>query len=58
VTIALLLLLRNLATVLSARITHARTSLPTVMLGPLPESGARLAAFASALAAMPCSTSC
>ena len=46
VTIALLLLLRNLATALSG--PYQRTpgsNLPTVMLGPLPESGARLAAF-------------
>src|SRR5712692_7155410 len=53
VTIALLLLLRNLATALSG--PYQRTpgsNLPTVMLGPLPERGARLAAFVCALAAM------
>jgi len=53
VTIALLLLLRNLATALSG--PYQRTpgsNLSTVMLGPLPESGARLAACLSALAAM------
>src|SRR6516164_4907870 len=53
VTIALLLLLRNLATALSG--PYQRTpgnSLATIMLGPLPESGARLAAAACALALM------
>src|SRR6516225_5188586 len=53
VTIALLLLLRNLAAVLSG--PYQRTpgsNLGSVMLGPLPESGARLAAFLSALAAI------
>src|SRR5215470_4789391 len=53
VTIALLLLLRNLATALSG--PYQRTpgsNLPTVMLGPLPESGARFAAFLCALAAI------
>src|SRR6266516_3294660 len=51
VTIALLLLLRNLATALSG--PYQRTpgsNLPAVMLGPLPESGARFAAFLCALA--------
>ncbi|SEC27534.1 amino acid/amide ABC transporter membrane protein 1, HAAT family [Rhizobiales bacterium GAS191] len=53
VTIALLLLLRNLATALSGPYQRTPgTSLPTVMLGPLPESGARLAAFICALAAI------
>jgi branched-chain amino acid transport system permease protein len=53
VTIALLLLLRNLATVLSG--PYQRTpgsNLGSVMLGPLPESGARFAAFLCALAAI------
>src|SRR5215469_3480236 len=53
VTIALLLLLRNLATALGG--PYQRTpgsNLPTVMLGPLPESGARLAAFLCALLAI------
>src|SRR5438552_6035364 len=53
VTIALLLLLRNLAAALGG--PYQRTpgsNLPTVMLGPLPESGARLAAFLCALAAI------
>ena len=53
VTIALLLLLRNLATALSGPYQRTPgTKLPTVMLGPLPESGARLAAFICALAAI------
>ena len=53
VTIALLLLLRNLATALSGPYQRTPgTNLPTVMLGPLPESGARLAAFLCALAAI------
>ena len=53
VTIALLLLLRNLATALSGPYQRTPgTNLPTVMLGPLPENGARLAAFLSALAAI------
>jgi branched-chain amino acid transport system permease protein len=53
VTIALLLLLRNLATLLSGPYQRTPgTRLPTVMLGPLPESGARLAAFLCALAAI------
>src|SRR5436853_135105 len=46
VTIALLLMLRNLAAALGG--PYQRTpgsNLPTVMLGPLPESGARIAAF-------------
>jgi branched-chain amino acid transport system permease protein len=53
VTIALLLLLRNLATALSG--PYQRTpgsNLPTVMLGPLPESGARFAACVCALIAI------
>src|SRR5262245_7061569 len=53
VTIALLLLFRNLATALGG--PYQRTpgsNLPTVMLGPLPESGARLAAFLCALLAI------
>jgi branched-chain amino acid transport system permease protein len=53
VTIALLLMLRNLATALSGPYQRTPgTNLPTVMLGPLPESGARLAAAACALLAM------
>jgi ABC-type branched-subunit amino acid transport system ATPase component len=53
VTIALLLMLRNLATALGGPYQRTPgTNLPTVMLGPLPESGARLAAAACALAAM------
>jgi branched-chain amino acid transport system permease protein len=53
VTIALLLLLRNLATAISGPYQRTPgTTLPTVMLGPLPENGARLAAFLCALAAM------
>jgi branched-chain amino acid transport system permease protein len=53
VTIALLLLLRNLATAISGPYQRTPgTNLPTVMLGPLPESGARLAACISALAAL------
>jgi branched-chain amino acid transport system permease protein len=53
VTIALLLLLRNLATALGG--PYQRTpgsNLPPVMIGPLPESGARVAAFLCALAAI------
>src|SRR6516164_4827518 len=53
VTIALLLLLRNLATALSG--PYQRTpgnSLPTINLGPLPENGARFAACMCALAAI------
>jgi branched-chain amino acid transport system permease protein len=51
VTIALLLLLRNLATALSGPYQRTPgTKLPGVMLGPLPESGARFAAFLAALA--------
>jgi branched-chain amino acid transport system permease protein len=53
VTIALLLLLRNLAAALGGPYQRTPgTNLPTVMLGPLPESGARLAAFLCALAAI------
>jgi branched-chain amino acid transport system permease protein len=53
VTIALLLLLRNLATAISGPYQRTPgTTLPTVMLGPLPENGARLAAFLCALEAM------
>ena len=53
VTIALLLLLRNLATALSG--PYQRTpgnSLATINLGPLPENGARFAACICALAAI------
>jgi branched-chain amino acid transport system permease protein len=53
ITIALLLLLRNLATGLSG--PYQRTpgsNLPTVMIGDLPVSGARAAAFVCALAAL------
>lgn len=53
VTIALLLLLRNLATGLGG--PYQRTpgsNLPTVLLGPLPQSGARVAAFVCALIAV------
>ena len=53
VTIALLFMLRNLAAALGG--PYQRTpgsNLPNVMLGPLPESGARLAAFLCALAAI------
>lgn len=53
VTIALLLLMRNLATALSGPYQRSPgTHLGTVMLGPLPESGARLAAAICALLAM------
>ena len=53
VTIALLLLLRNLATGIGGpyQLTPG-SNLPTVMLGPLPQSGARIAAFVCALAAI------
>lgn len=53
VTIALLLLLRNLATALAG--PYQRTpgsNLPTMMLGPLPESGARVAASVCAVLAI------
>jgi branched-chain amino acid transport system permease protein len=53
VTIALLFMLRNLAAALGG--PYQRTpgsNLPNVMLGPLPESGARLAAFLCALVAI------
>ncbi len=53
ITIALLLLLRNLATGLSG--PYQRTpgsNLPTVTIGDLPVSGARAAAFVCALAAL------
>jgi branched-chain amino acid transport system permease protein len=53
VTIALLLMLRNLATALGG--PYQRTpgsTLPIVMLGPLPQSGARVAAFVCALVAI------
>jgi branched-chain amino acid transport system permease protein len=53
VTIALLFMLRNLAAALGG--PYQRTpgsNLPNVMLGPLPDSGARLAAFLCALAAI------
>ncbi|HEY6336718.1 MAG TPA: branched-chain amino acid ABC transporter permease [Alphaproteobacteria bacterium] len=53
VTIALLLLLRNLATALSGPYQRTPGSvLPTVMLGPLPQDGARVAAFVCALLAI------
>jgi len=53
VTIALLLMLRSLATVLSGPYQrNPGSNLPTVMLGPLPESGARLAAAVCGLAVM------
>jgi len=53
VTIALLLLLRNLATGLGGPYQRTPGSdLPTVMLGPLPQSGARFAAFVFALVAI------
>jgi branched-chain amino acid transport system permease protein len=53
VTIALLLLLRNLATGLGGPYQRSPGSnLPTIMLGPLPLSGARFAAFLVALVAI------
>lgn len=53
VTIALLLLLRNLAAgIVGPYQLTPGSNLPTVMLGPLPQSGARVAAFVCALAAM------
>jgi branched-chain amino acid transport system permease protein len=53
VTIALLLLLRNLATAISGPYQRTPgTNLGAVMLGPLPESGARFAAFLCALLAI------
>ena len=53
VTIALLLLMRNLATAIGGPYQRSPgTHLGTVMLGPLPESGARLAAAICALIAM------
>ncbi len=53
ITIALLLLLRNLATALGGPYQrNPGSNLPTVMIGPLPESGARLAAFLCALLAL------
>jgi len=53
VTIALLLLLRNLATGLGGPYQRSPGSnLPTIMLGPLPQSGARVAAFVFALLAI------
>ncbi len=53
VTIALLLLLRNLATgIVGPYQLTPGSNLPTIMLGPLPESGARVAAFVCALIAM------
>jgi branched-chain amino acid transport system permease protein len=53
VTIALLLLLRNLATGLSGPYQRTPGSdLPTVMIGDLPVSGARAAAFVCAIAAL------
>jgi branched-chain amino acid transport system permease protein len=53
VTIALLLMLRNLATAIGG--PYQRTpgsNLKMVMLGPLPQSGARVAAFSCALLAI------
>jgi len=53
VTIALLLLLRNLGAALAGPNQYTPGSnLPTVMLGPLPQSGARVAAFICALLAL------
>ena len=53
VTIALLLLLRNLATGLAGPNQYTPGSnLPTVMVGPLPVAGSRFAAFLCALAAL------
>ena len=53
VTIALLLLLRNLATGLAGPNQYTPGSnLPTVMVGPLPVAGSRAAAFLCALAAL------
>jgi branched-chain amino acid transport system permease protein len=53
VTIALLLMLRNLATALGGPYQRTPGSdLPTVMIGPLPESGAQVAAFVCALLAV------
>ncbi|MFI4986945.1 MAG: branched-chain amino acid ABC transporter permease [Alphaproteobacteria bacterium] len=53
VTIALLLLLRNLATALSGPYQRTPGSvLPTVMIGPLPQDGARVAAFVLAIGAI------
>lgn len=53
VTIALLLLLRNLATALGGPYQrNPGSNLPTIMIGPLPESGARVAAFVCALLAL------
>ena len=59
VTIALLLMLRNLAAALGG--PYQRTpgsNLPTVMLGPLPESGARLPPFCARLPRSRCSIYC
>jgi branched-chain amino acid transport system permease protein len=53
VTISLLLLLRNLFTgVVGPYELTPGSNLPTVILGPLPQSGARVAAFVCALIAM------
>jgi branched-chain amino acid transport system permease protein len=53
VTISLLLLLRNLAAALAGPYQYTPGSnLPTVMVGPLPIAGSRLAAFLCALAAL------
>jgi branched-chain amino acid transport system permease protein len=53
VTISLLLLLRNLAAGLAGPYQYTPGSnLPTVMAGPLPVAGSRLAAFLCALAAL------
>ena len=53
VTIALLLLLRNLATGIAGpyQLTPG-SDLPTIMLGPLPQNGARAAAFLCGLGAI------
>ncbi len=53
VTIALLLLLRNLATGIAGPNQYTPGSnLPTVMIGPLPVAGSRVAAFLCAIAAL------
>ena len=53
VTIALLLLLRNLATAISGPNQYTPGSnLPTLMVGPLPLAGSRVAAFVCALIAL------
>jgi branched-chain amino acid transport system permease protein len=53
VTISLLLLLRNLATgIVGPYQLTPGSNLPTIMIGPLPQSGARVAAFLCAIVAM------